>query len=128
LKYVFQFCSDNGAQLAEITDGFVMKEVKTFIDKLDPRGNHLYWIGLTAEQNEGDFVWSSTNESVTFTDWNEGEPNNNRGHENCVHLELGRLNRRWNDRQCNSSFLFALCQKGYFLLILYLSLDVQLLI
>jgi hypothetical protein len=136
LKYLFQFCSENGGKLAEISHGLDMSIVKLFLNGLDPHGKHLYWIGLRAEQNEGDFVWSGTNALVTFTNWNEGEPNNNNsnknnnntnsninnrknkdnnikgGHENCVHLESGQLNRRWSIRNCDSSFLFALCQKG----------------
>ena len=32
------------------------------------------WIGLTDRDNEGEFKWVN-NESLAFTNWNEGEPN-----------------------------------------------------
>ena len=33
-----------------------------------------YWIGLSDQQDEGTFQWV-TEESLSFTDWAEGEPN-----------------------------------------------------
>jgi hypothetical protein len=89
-----------------------MEEVLLFLNKTDKAGNSLFWIGLTDEQSEKRFVWASNQESPSYTNWNSGEPNNHGGHERCVHLEFARHERKWNDRQCNATFLFALCQSG----------------
>ncbi len=44
-----------------------------------------YWIGLTDIDVEGTFVWQSDHEVANFTNWEEGEPNNEGG-EDYVHL------------------------------------------
>ena len=42
------------------------------------------WIGLNDAQSEGNFAWVS-GESLTYTHWAPGEPNNN-GDEDYVHI------------------------------------------
>jgi hypothetical protein len=51
------------------------------------------WIGFSDEGHEGSWRWV-TGESVRYTNWNRGEPNNSGGRENCCEL-LG--NGCWND-------------------------------
>ena len=43
------------------------------------------WIGLNDATNEGQFEWSS-GEPVTYSQWAPGEPNNDDGNEDYVHL------------------------------------------
>ncbi|MBO46106.1 MAG: hypothetical protein CMJ96_04330 [Planctomycetes bacterium] len=53
------------------------------------------WIGLNDEAVEGTFVWSSGDPS-SFRYWAAGQPDNNGGNENYVHI--GELNTdQWND-------------------------------
>ena len=53
------------------------------------------WIGLNDVATEGTFVWSS-GETSTFRYWAAGQPDNNGGYENYVHI--GELNTdEWND-------------------------------
>ena len=62
------------------------------------------WLGIHDISNEGTFVYDSTGEPIGFTDWTNGEPNNDGGEGDCVvHWQhwanedvLG-----WNDRSCD---------------------------
>lgn len=59
-----------------------------------------YWIGLNDEAVEGTFVWS-INEPVTFTNWEEGQPDNNASKINmdrdADHVEMLPFNGKWDD-------------------------------
>ena len=75
-----------------------------------------FWLGITDRHSEGHWVLESTGESVVFTDWNSGEPNNNgrSGTENCVHINPSYY--KWNDLDCNDKpgngwMRTALCEK-----------------
>ena len=60
------------------------------------------WIGFTDEVVEGDWTWISS-ESVTFTNWYPGEPNNGNGDQHYgVMWEL------WDDRAGQQEFYFVL--------------------
>ncbi|XP_053441977.1 mannose-binding protein C [Nycticebus coucang] len=63
------------------------------------------FLGITDERTEGQFM-DLTGRTVTYTNWNEGEPNNVGSQEHCtVLLKDG----RWNDIPCINSFL-AVCE------------------
>lgn len=54
------------------------------------------WIGLSDQEEEGQFKWENSNLPVTFSNWLPGEPDG-REHKNCVEmLHDG----KWNDRHC----------------------------
>ncbi|XP_003783819.1 mannose-binding protein C [Otolemur garnettii] len=63
------------------------------------------FLGITNERTEGQFV-DLTGSTLTYTNWNEGEPNNAGSEEHCTVLLK---NGRWNDIKCSSSFL-AVCE------------------
>ena len=50
----------------------------TYLD-LQPKGiwNGM-WLGSNDDFEEGVFVWRSNYQNLTFTNWNDGEPNDNR--------------------------------------------------
>ena len=52
------------------------------------------WIGLNDAETEGTFVWEN-GEPVTFTYWEQGEPNNANGNEDFVQMKID--NGKWND-------------------------------
>ncbi len=90
-----------------------MDAIRKFLHDL---GNHydLYWIGLTDKETEGKFVWTSNGQEARYTYWNRGEPNGDEYgiDEDCVHLETYWNDRTWNDRSCDTSGLYAICQMG----------------
>jgi len=62
---------------------------------IDTFGSSAYWIGLTDEQNEGEFIWTS-GEQVTYTNWSSGEPSNSWDGEDYVAMNWG-AEGEWND-------------------------------
>ena len=59
-----------------------------------------YWIGLTDETKEGEFVWQNSLEKLgKWTNWIPGEPNQ-LGNEDCVEMKSFR-GWQWNDGKCD---------------------------
>ena len=57
------------------------------------------WLGASDNRNEGDFVWADgpeAGQSLTYSNWNAGEPNNCCGGENYLQTNFGALG-GWND-------------------------------
>jgi hypothetical protein len=82
-----QFCNSSGGKLAEIMSVDETEDINLFLNEVDKNGMGLYWIGLTDQKFERQFLWSSTNEVPEYTNWRNGEPNGNpRSKEDCVHL------------------------------------------
>jgi len=54
------------------------------------------WIGFTDQVVEGQFKWAN-GETVTYTNWNTGEPNNGGGIENYAQLIGAPFGGKWND-------------------------------
>ncbi|WP_423055601.1 peptidoglycan DD-metalloendopeptidase family protein [Acetobacterium carbinolicum] len=77
-----------GGHLAVITS----QEEQNVINGLLKKGCQIqYFIG--GSRNNGNFVWS-TGESLSYTNWSPGEPNNFNNNENCISIfESG----KWND-------------------------------
>ncbi|XP_062596426.1 ladderlectin-like [Saccostrea cucullata] len=101
-------CLQYGAKLVEIET----KEENNFLKQRTSIYNRKeFWIGGIDEFLEGRFVWASTGSSLTFTDWNKGEPNNDKSREDCI--EISRHPARlgmWNDNSCSYEFYF-ICEK-----------------
>ncbi|CAH1277455.1 MRC1 [Branchiostoma lanceolatum] len=68
------------------------------------------WIGLFDNIDENQFYWTSGH-PVTFTNWNDGEPNNwNSQDEDCVDMYTDQARAGlWNDAPCDHLRLF-ICQ------------------
>ena len=65
----------------------------------------------------GQFRWAETNQLAEYTNWIEGEPNNQYGDQDCVHKSL--RGSGWDDIQCDTdsyldfSGIYALCMRKY---------------
>ena len=71
-----------------------------------------YWIGINDISNEGNFVYASDSQSIGWTNWYAGEPNdssdaNDSDGEDCVHTIWAD---KWNDGSCNHKLSFV-CEK-----------------
>ncbi|XP_019899255.2 C-type lectin domain family 4 member M-like [Esox lucius] len=86
-------CQGRGADLAVITS----PEEQAFMKSL----NYGAWLGLTSADAEGAWMWVDGT-TLTTGYWNQGEPSNAGGTEDCVHLYLvdGSPLRAWNDAPC----------------------------
>lgn len=64
---------------------------KRFLFFLIDNKKESVWIGANDNAQESNFVWESDNTSLTFTDWNTGDPNNADPGEDCaaMHFFLG---------------------------------------
>lgn len=65
-----------------------------------------YWIGFTDLGQEGYWRWTSQ-ERVTYSNWHNGEPNNDENIEHCA--EVGWHSKySWNDSPCNDKKFFVI--------------------
>ncbi|EMP41501.1 Cytochrome P450 4F22 [Chelonia mydas] len=86
-SYAKQACKDQGAELIIIDN----PQKQEFLTK-NANGKQ-YWIGLHDISNEGTFIWVDDS-SVSYSNWDRGEPNNFGSGEDCVMmLKDG----KWND-------------------------------
>jgi hypothetical protein len=83
------------ADLVTIASGVV----NSFLVENAPEGPPSWWIGLNDIAVEGMFVWPDGT-PATYTNWNEGEPNDAGGIEDCV--EIGSATGGWNDVPCDT--------------------------
>lgn len=69
-----------------------------------------YWLGLRADRRlnkiQG-YRWVD-GAPLTFSHWNSGEPNDSRGHEDCVMMLHSGL---WNDAPCANERDGWICEK-----------------
>lgn len=63
------------------------------------------FLGINDIQTEGRFKHLN-GDAVTYSNWQQGEPNNEKGRENCVEIFV---NGKWNDRSCGETRLI-LCE------------------
>ena len=113
-----KFCEEEQevpARLVEIDSAeenrVIIAEIKQ--RNFDSQKMEEFWLGITDRHSEGHWVLESTGESVVYTDWNSGEPNNaaeESGSENCAYITSYY---KWNDCKCEQAipWLTAICEK-----------------
>jgi len=67
-----------------------------------------YWIGLSDLENEGTFLWKSSNSLATIFDWYPYQPDNAGYNEHCVEMTKA-YDFKWNDRPC-LDLMRGICQ------------------
>uniref|UniRef100_A0A667ZCU4 C-type lectin domain-containing protein n=1 Tax=Myripristis murdjan TaxID=586833 RepID=A0A667ZCU4_9TELE len=92
-----QDCQDRGADLVIINS----REEQTFLSRFNER----LWIGLSDRQSEGNWKWVDGTDLVGDGFWQAGEPNDDRGKEDCV--EVARQTDEWNDLPCSTTVYWA---------------------
>ena len=76
--------------------------------KMASKGTSYAWVGGVRLDGGNTFYWyknyrnAVTLRKMTKTFWRRGEPNNVRGHENCVHMHTSYYG--WNDVQCTARY------------------------
>lgn len=107
------FAQNQGGYLATITSA----EEQTFLtNTIGPLINYSWkWIGLYDSFYElggtgaKTWVWVTTNEPVSFTNWDGGEPNNNGGNEHYGEMYA---NGKWNDLMGESSPVYGIIERN----------------
>ncbi|XP_037642044.1 CD209 antigen-like protein B isoform X1 [Sebastes umbrosus] len=90
-------CKERGADLAIITS----HEELNFVSKL----YGVTWIGLSDRAQENKWKWVDGTDLVGDGYWQDGEPNNSDGNEDCA--EVSRSAKRFNDVPCERKFSWA---------------------
>ena len=94
-------------------------EENTFIaELLKEQGAEWSWIGLQRSATNSEFYWVDGT-PLGYGAWKSGEPNNDRGKENCAYIEAHTQCERpscrpggWNDIHCEVESPAVLCQKA----------------
>ena len=104
-------CKTLGGKLFEPRNPATYEKVYEIAKKLGTLG----WIGIEDLKTEGKFVYHSTQEALSFSQWSSGNPNNhaNYGGENCAELywHRGAKGGQWmNDGNCDNEYK-SICEK-----------------
>ena len=84
--------------------------------KTELLGNQVFcWIGITDQENEGEYVYHTSKQPVTFTNWGSWIRNGQTNYEpdgstveNCVHMKpVG----QWGDIRCDVGRNYVICEK-----------------
>merc|ERR1711936_746954 len=115
-----KFCEEEQEVPAHLIEIDSVEENNAIIAEMQRQNSYSrktnFWLGINDRHTEGHWVLESTGESVVFTDWKSGEPNNagRSGSENCAFInELD----KWSDVDCNGKpnngwTRTAFCEKG----------------
>ena len=94
-------CMDKNSTLVEISDESMNAEIARQLSREKEA-----WIGLNRSLN---WFWLETGEVSTFLNWQEGQPDNLKGDEVCVAMQMD--DGTWSDEPCNMSYPF-ICKIG----------------
>lgn len=64
----------------------------------------------TAIDTKRPFYWSSSGKSIAYSNWYQGEPNNEKNQEHCVQTFAYSPNFQWNDVSCSNQYGF-ICEE-----------------
>nr|XP_056705992.1 pulmonary surfactant-associated protein D-like [Euleptes europaea] len=96
-----QRCLQHGGQLASPRNA----AENAAIQQIVILHNKPVFLGINDIQTEGRFKYLN-GDAITYSNWQQGEPNNEKGRENCVEIFV---NGKWNDRSCGEKRLI-LCE------------------
>ena len=99
-------CQRLGGRLPEVRS---LRENEDILNRRPRVAFHGMWLGADDSINEGYFTWKSSSTNVSFTNWNEGEPNDHRKNEDCIELKFD--SGKWNDVGCSWTIMETMCEK-----------------
>ena len=104
-KAARNICKKLGGDLAVIGTADVEAELEKYLpDDIE------VWFGLTDQEEEGTWKWVN-GAPMGYANWDDGEPNNHFGTENCVHFSVFHDHPyKWNDMDCLAHYNF-LCEE-----------------
>ncbi|XP_062568464.1 perlucin-like isoform X2 [Saccostrea cucullata] len=101
------FCNTLQAKLVEIES--VAEDEFIRMHLIDNKLTGSYWIGLSDIQAEGEWVWTTSQKTPTYSNWYPGQPDNAVHREDCANI-YAHFGLHWNDSVCNSPQHF-ICEK-----------------
>ncbi|XP_039267956.2 macrophage mannose receptor 1-like isoform X2 [Styela clava] len=102
-------CKRDGANLARINNAEDMNEIFAWLKQIQPwTGLSEIWIGLNDRNHEMMFTWVPKL-TVNFTYWDRDQPDDIKGTDDCVRMNL--TSGRWNDINCNTKLQFLCAQE-----------------
>lgn len=95
-EYAKKYCESKDGYLVTITSEEENDAIEILLDKYSS-DNNFYWLGATDIESEGNWKWV-TGEGWSYTNWNDGQPDNASGQEHYLHVytESERFG-KWND-------------------------------
>ena len=95
--------------LAEILNVNQQNSARIYLNSIDVQKK--FWLGLTDEASEGNYVWAFSQTLATYLPWKQYTPMNTPSI-NCVRAAYDDVNRNWIREGCSSTNVYAFCQKG----------------
>lgn len=86
-----------------------LQPLKLIFDLFVAYRNNDFWTSGNDLGKEGVFTWAPTGQSVTYTNWYDGNPDNHLTDfvsENCLHLWGWGHRHQWNDHICTEKKFF----------------------
>ena len=105
MTLVLQYCWNAGGYLTEFQSLDDEKDLDSVL-----ASDSFFWIGLSDFAHEGTWIWQESLQETSYTNWNEGEPNNKYGDEDCVVKDSNWIGWKWTDVNCSVDDVHALCQ------------------
>merc|ERR1712010_113033 len=101
------------AHLVEIKNEEQQDFLRTILGLFPDDDVYGWWIGATDLNREGSWYWAHSLESMEYSGWFPGEPNNYLGDENCALIWSNEVPNRksfWNDYHCSYDS-YSICQQ-----------------
>ncbi|KAM7360675.1 lectin subunit alpha-like [Cochliomyia hominivorax] len=100
----FAICTRMNMALAAFDSKIKWDDVLNMINKQFGR-KLLLWTSGYAVGEQREFIWMTTGEEFTFTNWTTGNPDFSQKSEYCVQIGSGPYS-EWNDNTCSKKFGF----------------------
>ena len=104
--WITKFCKRVDSHLVEINSEEENTSIKAEIGRRGFASRKIeFCLGITDRHSEGTCVFESNGESLPFSDWRKGEPNDqdNTLEEDCAHWNA---HLKWIDRSCGVGWLY----------------------